>query len=112
MPKDEMSETQQIRLNDFSVLKRWAPSLLLAASGLIWAIRLEGRLNGVEKDGSTTSANVSDVQKEVSGLRTDITKFQGTADTLRIMIESVKEGLTRIERKLDDLQANEKRGGK
>ena len=101
-----------VKATDLSVLRRWGPGLLLAASGIIWGVRLEAKVTSLEEKHDTLTGDVQGLDKNMADLRTDVTKFQGAAETLKVMIESVKDGVVRIEKKLDDLQERDRRGGK
>ena len=93
-----------VKSSDLNVLRRWGPLAFVALSGVVWGVRLEARVDATGLAQSNGLTDMKNLEAEVNTLRTDIIKFQGTTDTLKVMIESLVKGVDRIEKKLDEIQ--------
>lgn len=103
-------DTPKSATTELSVLRRWGPVLMVAGSLLVWGVRLEGQQAALNEKNGALQTRVDSTEDQLATLRNDVTKFQGSVDTLKVMIDQVKDTTLRIERKLDDIQ--DKRAGK
>ena len=67
-------------------LLQWWPIITVIVAGIVWGIRLEGRVNQIEKFYATKEA---------------VTKLAGEVGAIGTQLPDMKSALTRIENKMD-----------